>query len=146
MRDFNKVNPMLWQAPWFKALPTDDAKVLYLYILTSMHQNSAGTYPLPEGYAGVDLQWASERFQTARDTLVAANILHFDADTSEVFLEYWFWHNPLQNGKHRTGTARLIQRILSHELRHVVGKAFKAASGQNWEAEPTGTSDLRPVK
>ena len=48
MRSFSKVSPNVWQSQRFNALP-DDSRLLYFYLLTSPHANSAGPTAYPAG-------------------------------------------------------------------------------------------------
>ena len=64
MRDYSKISPALWQSARFNDLPSDDGRYLYLYLLTSSHQTSAGCYQLPDGYSCSDLRWPLARCST----------------------------------------------------------------------------------
>ena len=57
MREFTKVSPALWNSARFKGLSDDSSRLLYVYYLTCSHQNAAGCYHLPDGYACTDLGW-----------------------------------------------------------------------------------------
>ena len=103
MRDFSKVSPSLWELERFRALSNDEAWYLYLYLLTSKHQNSAGAFGLPHGYALVDLGWEGGKFDAAREALIVADMIQFDPATKEYRICRWFKHNPPQNAKHRIG-------------------------------------------
>jgi hypothetical protein len=90
-RSFTMVASALWRSARFLAV-SSDAKALHLYLLTSPHQNSAGTYHLPDGYACADLQWPLEQYLSSRAELVAAKLIAFDEETNEVYLLRWFQH------------------------------------------------------
>jgi len=78
MRDFNKVSPTLWQSSRFVDLPSDDGRFLYLYLLTCHHQNSAGCFWLPDGYACNDIRWEAKRYVSARQSLLDADLIRYD--------------------------------------------------------------------
>lgn len=111
MRDYSKISPALWQSSRFNGLPSDDGRYLYLYFLTCSHQNSAGCYRLPDGYACSDLRWQPDRYTSARDQLEAADLIRFDAATSVVMITRWFKHNPPMSESHLTGIERLLERL-----------------------------------
>ena len=80
MREYSKVSPNVWQSERFNSLPSDDGRYLYLYLLTCQHQSSAGCYWLPEGLCLRGSRWPSNRLAKARQELVAADLILFDAE------------------------------------------------------------------
>ena len=113
MRDFNKVSPTLWQSSRFVDLPSDDGRFLYLYLLTCHHQNSAGCFWLPDGYACNDIRWEAKRYVSARQSLLDADLIRYDDANHVVLIERWFKHNPPMNEKHRKGIASQIEKLES---------------------------------
>ena len=133
-RQFSKVSPAVWRSGRFTGLEESSDQLLYLYYLTCEHQNSAGCFRLPDGYACSDLGWPPERYSRARDRLVAAELITFDSITAEIYVDRWFKHNAPMGEKHSLGTHRIIKRIESDAVRHKV------------EAEFTNADDLRTTK
>lgn len=127
-REFTKVSPNLWRSKRFLAR-TDAAKVLYVYLLTCEHQNSTGCFRLPDGYACADLHWSIEQYGSARDELVASDLVSFDAETSLIFVHRWFKHSPPMNDKHAQGTVKQIVEIESDAIREKVEQEFSEANG-----------------
>ena len=130
MRDFSKISPAVWQSLRFNSLPSDDGRYLYLYLLTNRHQNSAGCYQLPDGYACTDLLWCSERYVAARQALLKADMIRFDAEASEVMITRWFKHNPPMNQSHYDGTERILERLESPEIAEAALEALR----ESWES------------
>ena len=64
MREYGRVQTAFWNHPKIRAL-SEDGRTAALYLLTSPHSNSIGSYLLPYGYAVDDLQWHMERVQEA---------------------------------------------------------------------------------
>lgn len=123
-REFSKVSPAIWRSKRFLALPSDRARLLLLYFLTSQHQNSAGAYRVPDGYAVADLGWTLTDYQDARADLCEAGLIVFDTDTEEVFCNGWFSVCPPMNDKHASGTMTRIADIESDTVREVVEVEF----------------------
>lgn len=117
MRDFSKVSPKLWRSPRFRSLDSDDAKLLYVFLLSCEHQTSAGCFRLPDAYAASDLAWDAERLHTARVQLIEVGLVVHDSGTDEYFVPRWFWHNPITNPKHMKGAERLISELDSDHVR-----------------------------
>jgi hypothetical protein len=130
MRDFSKISPAVWHSSRFNNLPSDDGRYLYLYLLTSPHQTSAGAYQLPEGYACADLRWSSERYHAARAELLMADLISFDDETEVVAINRWFKHNPPMNEKHFRGIVRLLDRLPSETIQ----EAATEAAQEKWQA------------
>ena len=126
MREFTKVSPTVWQSRRFQGLPSDDRKLLYFYLLTGPHNNSAGCFFLPEGYAVHDLGWSQDCYDAALQSLVAAQMVDHDPKNQVVLIERWFRHNPPMNPSHRKGTIGQIEKVKSDRLREKAYAALEA--------------------
>ena len=130
MREFSKISPALWHSQRFNTLPSDDGRYLYLYFLTCEHQNSAGCYRLPDGYACHDLQWPQARYHKARSQLIEADLIGFDDACRVVMICRWFKHNPPMNEKHLIGIERILEKLPSITIQSVA----QAALNEAWES------------
>lgn len=141
-RQFSKVSPTVWRSGRFARL-SNTGKVLYLFYLACEHQNSAGCFRLPDGYACSDLHWQPEAYIKARSELTAAELITYDPDTSEIYVDRWFKHNPPMNEKHAQGTRRLISSIESDVIREKAEEEFEAAdSARSQKVVQLGGSHL----
>ena len=129
MRDYSKISPAVWHSSRFNNLATDDGKYLYLYLLTSPHQTSAGCYHLRDGYACSDLRWTVERYREAREQLIAAELIQFDAEADVVMITRWFKHNPPMSEHHLLGIERQLERLPSE----TICEAAMEAAQEAWE-------------
>lgn len=127
MRDFTKVSPKIWRNRAFKALPTDEARLLMLYLTTCEHQNITGCFRLPEGYALDDLGWQGEQYRHALAALTDSGLVISDPETLEVFVCGWFDTNPPTNRKHALGIQRVIASIESGVLRESAQQEFEVS-------------------
>jgi hypothetical protein len=130
MREFSKISPAVWQSARFNNLPSLEGRYLYLYLLTSRHQTSAGCYQLPDGYACTDLGWPIERYTDARRELSEAGLIGFDPEASVVMITRWFKHNPPMSASHLTGIERILERLASDEIRMAAQEALR----ESWES------------
>jgi hypothetical protein len=80
----------------------------------------------------------------ARDQLADKRCISFDAETSEVFVDRWFKHNPPTNQKHAKGAMKVICRITSDRIREKVEAEFVET---DWGARASaeGLSPLEPL-
>jgi hypothetical protein len=140
-RDFSKVSPAIWRSPRFRCLE-NDARLLQLFFICCDHQNSAGAFVIPAGYACSDLQWTHEQYVTARDQLRDADLIAFDEVTDEVYVRRWFAHNPPTNDKHAQGTLRRISEIQSDEVREIVEADFDEADSARHARTPPKDAHL----
>lgn len=124
-RRFTMVSRQIWRSGRFLAVSAE-AKVLHFFYMTCEHQNFAGTFRLPDGYALADLNWTADQYQQARQELVQADLIAFDAETSEVYLRRWFQHCRPKGVKQEEGTRRLIEAIESDTIREMVEADFLA--------------------
>jgi hypothetical protein len=142
MRDFTKISPSVWRSQRFTELPTDDARYLYLYLLTCEHQTNAGAYHLPHGYACDDLRWEKSRLSQALEKLVASGLVILDAATDEIAITRWFKHNAPMSESHLLGVERTIERIHSSVVADAVLKELHEA----WELFQTKKAEAEARK
>lgn len=125
-RSFSKIAPDVWGSKRFLSTPGDSQR-LHLYYMTCRHQNSAGGFMLPDGYACSDLSWPLDAYQAARTPLIGQGLIFFDEQTSELFVDKWFKHNPPMNDRHAIGTQRLISNVNSDLIREKMEEQFEEA-------------------
>lgn len=135
MRSYAKLSPTIWSSDKFNALPSDDAKLAFIYLLSSPHSNSAGCYRLPDQYARVDLDWPLERFQKAKAEVIAAGMASFDASTSTVLIEKWWAFNRPANPNHRKQIEAELMRIPSPTLKEKAIAQYQAICTDSPQAE-----------
>ena len=127
MREFSKISPVLWQSKRFNNLASDDARFLYLYLLTNSHQTSAGCYRLPDGYATNDLRWELSRYVKARQELANADLILYDESESVLMITRWFKHTPPMSESHFIGVERILEKVPSQLIWEATHKAVNEA-------------------
>lgn len=139
MREFSKISPSVWRSKRFVALPNDDARYLYLYLLTNEHQTNAGAYHIKDGTAADDLHWEKQRITDALAALTNADLILHDAETAELAITRWFKHNPPMSESHLVGVEKTLERIESSAIADAVTKdlweAWEAFQAKKAEAE-----------
>ena len=127
MREFSKISPAVWGSERFNNLESDEARYLYLFLLTCEHQTSAGVFRLKDAYATADLRWPMERYLAARKLLVEADLVKFDLTSGYVLITRWFKHNPPMNESHLKGVARVIHKMPCEQLKQEALGALQEA-------------------
>jgi len=122
------VSRSIWRSSRFGALTASRDKLLFFYLMTNEHQNGAGCYRLPDGYAIADLGWTLDDYLAAREAVQAAGLIDRDPDTDEIFVERWLRNNPPHNKSHATGIKNLIFAVESDRLRQKLEADFAEAS------------------
>ena len=117
-----RIATKFWQDEKARRL-SDDAKLLYLYVLTSPHSNMAGYYVLPKPYVAYDLQWLPERLDKALAELLRTGLIKYCEQSDVVFIPNFFKYNPIQNRNQAVGVAKRVSELPANTLQ----KDFLAA-------------------
>jgi len=117
-----RIATKFWQDEKARKL-SDDAKLLYLYVLTSPHSNMAGYYVLPKPYVVYDLQWLPERLDKALAELLRMGLIKYCEQNDVVFIPNFFKYNPIQNRNQAVGVAKRVSELPANTLQ----KDFLAA-------------------
>lgn len=117
MREFSKVYCSLWQSQKFESVPDAQSKLLYLYLLTNQHSNSAGCYDLKRGYAMTDLGFGDHEYSMGIDTLASCLLIEVEKGLPTIFITNWVGFNQPQNAKHSLGIMNALKDISSDILK-----------------------------
>lgn len=106
-REFGLVSTSIWNSRKFCGLKSDDARLLYFYLLTCPSVNSVGCYVLKPGYASADLGWDTIRYQDGIQSLSEAGLIGIDRGENLVRIVGFLDHSEIMNVKHGVGAVRL---------------------------------------
>jgi len=107
---YGAVHTQIWQSRDFRAL-TAEAKMLFLYLLTSPHANLTGLYLLPMAYAQDDLGWDAATLERAMGVLIEREMAKYDAATRVVWVAKYLKFNPINNQKQATGAVNAVKNL-----------------------------------
>ena len=110
-----RVANKIWQDEKIKNL-SDDAKLLYLYVLTSPHSNMAGYYVLPKPYVAYDLNWLPERLDKAFAELLRTGLIKYCEQSDVILIPNFLKYNPIQNKNQAIGANRRILELPQNGL------------------------------
>ena len=119
MSRYTTVESIIWHDEKFRSLP-EDARMLFLYLLTSPHSNMLGIFYLPKLYACSDLQWDPERYQRGIDTLCHTLLIEVDKDI--VWVKNYLKYNQIRGPRQVTGA---VNRLMSLPDTKLIGPFMK---------------------
>ena len=85
--------------------------MLFVYLLTSPHSNSAGYYRLPLLYASHDLGKGSERVSEGLRNLSERGFIAYDEGLEVVLIRNFLKYNQIQNQNQAKGTAKVASSM-----------------------------------
>lgn len=107
---YGKIERSIWNCPKFKLL-SDDAKILFVYLLTCKHGNMVGCFELPPEYAASDIKWGMERVSKGYMELYRNGFVTVCEQYSMVLINNFLKHNPLENPNAVTAALKLFNQI-----------------------------------
>jgi hypothetical protein len=125
---FTKVSRTLWRSKKFRAV-SNDARLLYLYLLTCPHNNAAGCFVLPPEYGRADIEFSVSQWEDSLSALSEAGLVLSDRTEEVILITNWFTFNAPLNGKHAAGIRKVIASVPSPRLKALCAAAFEACDG-----------------
>jgi len=124
---YQKIEVVIWNDEKFINL-SQEARYLFLYILTSPHSNALGIYVLPIAYICEDLKWSAKQLGKPFSELLSKEIILYDETTRLVFIKNHLRHNPLENENQTKAAIKIIKELpkspLIKGLSEGLGKQF----------------------
>jgi len=106
-REFGLISTSIWNSRKFCGLKSDDAKLLYFYLLTCPSVNSLGCYVMKPGYAAADLGWDVIRYTDGIDALCKAYLISIDNPENLIRVHDFMTHSEIMNVKHGIGATKM---------------------------------------
>ncbi|MDI9418754.1 MAG: hypothetical protein QM399_01065 [Bacillota bacterium] len=112
---YSKVFVKIWHSKDFRTL-SGDAKLLFVYLLTSPHRNMGGFYYLPFPYLCFDIGLDENRVAKAFQELEDRGMAVYDKDAQVVLIRKWFLYNPIENQNQAKGLNKQLAEIPKSRL------------------------------
>lgn len=135
---YQKIEVKIWNDEKFVTL-TEDAKLLFLYLLTCPHSNALGVYVLKLGYIGEDLNWERGRGFEALSKLLQEGLIAYDKACSLVFVRNYLNYNKVSNENQFKNVREIFSSLPKSELLQEVSTILQALAerlDQTFEAPP----------
>jgi len=107
---YQKVESRIWHDEKFKVL-SDDAKILFLYFLTSPHSNLIGVYVLPKPYIMADLKWDQKRLNKPFTQLLEKGLFYYDESVELILITNHIEHNPIENPNQAKSAEKILNSL-----------------------------------
>ena len=101
---YAKVYSAIWSDRQFMELP-DDAKVLYIYIVSCEHGNEIGLFRLSAGYIYDDIGFDIQKARKLMAILAKSNLVLFDETAKMAFIPSFLKWNKIQAENNLKGAA-----------------------------------------
>ena len=123
MAEYAKIYKKMWNNSKFRNL-TEDAKFLWVYILSCPHSSLSGIFVITQLYIQSDLGWLAKRLDKAFAILLAKDFIGYDYDNAVILIPAWFEHNNFTSNnqlkKANAELSELPQTYLLQELKAIV--------------------------
>lgn len=93
-----------------------EAKILYLYCLSSPHSNMAGYYRLPKQYIKADLNLSDEQLNKQFSKLLNKELIKYCNRSSVILIPNYFKYNTIQNVNQAKGAANRTSELPKNSL------------------------------
>lgn len=107
---FNTTTLTLWEDAKVRAL-VEDARVLFVYLLTNRLRISEGFYALPVVLATSQLGWAFQRLHRAADYLTDSDLAVYDLAAEVVLIVKGLKHNPPRGAKSISAAVKKLETV-----------------------------------
>jgi hypothetical protein len=121
---YQRIFSQIWHDEKFRAC-SEDARSLFLYLLTSPHSNALGLYVLPKPYIEADLGWDSKRLAKPFRELLDKGFIFYDDDTATVLIKNHLKHNPIENRNQAIACVSLLEKLPKTTLIHQLFEGLK---------------------
>jgi hypothetical protein len=111
MRQFGIISSSIWRNKRFRQLESDLARLVYLYLHTTTHGNSAGAFVLPPEMAALELKVPADDVRAAFVNLADAQLIRYDPEEELIQIINFFRFNAISSRKHLQGPVRIIQAL-----------------------------------
>lgn len=139
MARYSKVYKKIWFSPTFCNL-SDDAKMLFLYLLTCPWNNQIGLFVLKLGYALADLKWDEKRFRKAmkelQETVVwggKKGLVKWDEKTGLLWIRNFLEHNPLYNPNQVKAAIKKLEELPKSPLMREFAERARELGNEKYE-------------
>lgn len=111
MRQFGIISSSIWRSRRFRQLSSHAARLVYLYLHTTTHGNSAGAFVLPAEMAALEMKLPPDEVRAAYHELAAVRLVRYDPEEELLQIVNFFRFNAIASRKHLQGPMRIVMAL-----------------------------------
>jgi len=112
---YQRIYTQIWFDEKFTTL-SENAKFLFLYLLTCPHSNALGIFVLPKGYICEDLGWSMERLNKPFAELLSQGFILYDERVKLICIKNHLKHNPIENQNQVKSAKKILEQLPKSSL------------------------------
>jgi hypothetical protein len=112
---YQNIHSQIWTDEKFIEL-SSDAKMLFIYVMTSPHSNSIGIYVLPKPYISCDLAWDIKRLLKPFEELLNNGLIFYDERVKLICVKNHLKYNPIENENQSKAASKIINELPKSHL------------------------------
>ena len=112
---YQRIHSQIWTDEKFRKL-SEDAKFLFIYIITCPHSNTIGVFVLPKKYIECDLDWSDKRLAKPFAELLHKQLILFDETDNLIAIVNHLKHNPIENENQAKSAAKILESLPKSSL------------------------------
>lgn len=120
MRKFGIIGSRVWRSEKFRALTTIEARLLYLYLHSSTHGNSAGCFHISPNLIAADTRLDVDAIERGLDDLEAVGLIRRDPREELIQITGFFTFNMPASRKQLAGPLNVIESLPKGQCRDAV--------------------------
>lgn len=125
-----------------KGWPSDDVRLLALYLLTCEHRTAEGLFRLPKVYAADDLGWSKPKLERCWRHLVDDGFIGWDKDAQVVLIHRAIHYQPPANDKVVLGALKRLADVPRSHLLVVFAESLDELDGKSADNFRAGVQRL----
>lgn len=112
MRQFGIIQSSIWRSKRFRELSSDLARLTYIYLHTTKHGNSIGTFEMPPELAALDMRRPSDEVREGLDELARVKLIRHDPEEELVQIVNFMRFNSPSSRKQLAGPLKIVRDAL----------------------------------
>lgn len=105
------ISTSVWRSRRFLALQTGEARMLYLYLHTTKHGNSAGTFEMPPEMAFLETKIDVDVIRESFIDMRSNGLIRYDEDEQLVQIRGFYKFNAISSRKHLQGPLKVLDGL-----------------------------------
>lgn len=112
MRQFGIIQSSIWRSKRFRELSSDLARLTYIYLHTTKHGNSIGTFEMPPELAALDMRRDADEVREGLAELARVKLIRHDPEEELVQIVNFFRFNSPSSRKQLAGPLKIVRDAL----------------------------------